>query len=95
MHTGNDLIDPTNSRDVAIPPPSPDADDAVEHISAMLDKLYPRLNDKERHLAEANLIRYCEIALAVAESSKRPKCRLTHSQALSTIKERSNNHLKV
>jgi hypothetical protein len=65
-----------------------------ERLGEVVKKLYPDLNDTERNLASANLVRYFEIALAIAEEKEQPDAPLTHPYPVSSMKERSNVNLK-
>jgi len=63
-------------------------------LKTTIERLYPALNGTQRNVAAANLLRYCEIALAVTDKQSREPEDLTGSQPIPTIKERSSVHLK-
>ena len=60
-----------------------------------VDRLYPALNQSERCLAEANLLRYFEIALVVVEQHEAASSRLTPSDPILTMRERSKGNFKI
>ncbi len=63
--------------------------------SSIINKLYPELPKKELHTAEAILVRYCEIAICIAELERQSESPLTQSKQIPTIEERSNVDLKT
>jgi len=62
---------------------------------AVASKLYRELSDAECREAVANLRRYFEIALAIAEEHARLEPGLTQPESVSTMKERSHVDLKI
>jgi hypothetical protein len=72
----------------------PAVDGASGEIRRVLAKLYPELNRKDRDVAEANLIRYISIALAITNEPYRSADHLTHPESIPTMKERSIDNLK-
>ncbi len=72
-----------------------DQSKADGQLHELISRLYPDLSEVERAAAEANLVRYCEIALAVAEEELRYGATLTSTESVPTMKERSNVHLKT
>lgn len=64
----------------------------MEEVGA---KLYPELIGGVRQLAMANLLRYFEIAVAIAEEQARARLGLTVAESTPTIKERSNVDLRL
>lgn len=63
--------------------------------SSIIGKLYPELPRKELRTAEAILVRYCEIAICIAELEGQSEAPLTQSKQIPTIEERSNVDLKT
>jgi hypothetical protein len=55
--------------------------------------LYPQLSEKDRREALANLRRYFEIVVAIADETAQARG-LTHPASITTMKERSNVDLK-
>jgi hypothetical protein len=93
MNAGDEAYDKNNPRE------GPRSDSKVsaadECSDAVADRLYPALSEGERRMATANLRRYFEIALAVAEEQARVEAELTQPESIPTMKERSNADLKL
>ncbi len=67
----------------------------ADQLRDIIEKAYPSLNKEERGVALANLRRYFEVALALAEELQCAAARLTPPAPVHTIKERSNGNLKT
>ena len=67
----------------------------VDEFSKATERLYPTLSAAERSLAAENLIRYFEIAIAIAEERVSSAPGLTPSDPIPTMKERSKRNLKT
>jgi hypothetical protein len=67
----------------------------AEHVDAAAARLYPELSETEQRQAGANLRRYFEIALSMAEENAKRDASLTERESVSTMKERSNDTLKL
>lgn len=68
--------------------------DAAARLEAMVEKLYPSLNETERSVAVTNLLRYFEIALTVTEELEDERLQLTPDASLPTMEERSKSNMK-
>jgi hypothetical protein len=68
---------------------------ADESSDAVANELYPELSENQQRDAMANLRRYFEIALAIAEEQARREPSLTQPESVPTMKERSNVDLKL
>jgi hypothetical protein len=88
MLSSDELVEGTSPRDVPIPPSRFTAEKKV------VTPLYPELKARECRLAETNLTRYFEIALAIVGALQAPANHLTHYESVPTMKERSNGSLK-
>jgi len=67
----------------------------AQNQDATAPTLYPGLSSEERNEAAANLRRYFEIAIAIAEEPRSQKKGLTHPESVPTVKERSNVDLET
>jgi hypothetical protein len=76
------------------PASCPPIDGASQEIPKVVARMYPELNKNDRSVAEANLISYVTIALAISNQPHRDAVHLTYSKSISRIKERSIDNLK-
>lgn len=66
------------------------ASDAEAAVRAVVQTAYPSLTEAERSVAEANLLRYLEIAIRIAE-----RLPLTAPESLLSMNERSKSNFQT
>jgi len=69
--------------------------DARAALHMVIQNACPSLSDAERSAAEANLLRYLETAIRIAEHAEEGPVHLTAPEPIPSIKERSKGKLKT